>query len=142
MLFPAGLFFADCTGSTGCPHILCGGKSAPPGRCGSLFFIQRNIQKDFTKQIKMGNSQAAPQKLLPNAPECPILHFAAYAPFSAFVHYFAYSIARLSRIMFTLICPGYSKSFSILLQMSRAKSTILSSLIISGFTITRISLPA
>ena len=40
------------------------------------------------------------------------------------VSYFAYSMTLVSRIMLTLIWPGYSSSSSIFLAMSRARSTI------------------
>lgn len=56
--------------------------------------------------------------------------------------YFAKSKARLSRMMCTLICPGYSSSSSIFLAISRARITILSSLTASGRTIMRTSRPA
>ena len=56
--------------------------------------------------------------------------------------YFAYSTALVSRSRWTLICPGYSSSSSIFLAMSRASSTIWSSLTSSGLTMMRTSRPA
>ena len=56
--------------------------------------------------------------------------------------YFAYSIAFVSRIRFTLIWPGYSSSSSIFLAISRASSTMRSSLMASGLTMMRTSRPA
>ena len=56
--------------------------------------------------------------------------------------YFAKSVTRDSRITFTLICPGYSNSDSICFAISLANNTISASLICSGTTIIRISLPA
>ena len=56
--------------------------------------------------------------------------------------YLAYSVARVSRITVTLMCPGYSSSFSILSLMSRANTVACKSLIFSGLTITRTSRPA
>ena len=59
-----------------------------------------------------------------------------------FFSYFANSVQRVSRMTLTLICPGYSSSASICLEISRARSTISASEICSGTTITRTSLPA
>ncbi len=56
--------------------------------------------------------------------------------------YFAYSIARDSRITVTLIWPGYSRAASISRAISCESSTAWSSSISSGLTITRISRPA
>ena len=56
--------------------------------------------------------------------------------------YFAYSIARVSRITFILIVPGYCIVLSILLAMSRANLIAERSSIASGVTITRTSRPA
>ena len=58
------------------------------------------------------------------------------------IFYFAKSDALLSRIILTLICPGYSSSSSIFLQISLASGIIRSSLTISGLTITLTSRPA
>ncbi len=38
--------------------------------------------------------------------------------------YLAYSTTLVSRMTWTLICPGYSSSFSIFLARSRARMTI------------------
>ena len=56
--------------------------------------------------------------------------------------YFAKSTLRVSRITFTLICPGYSNSLSILRATSFASNTKVSSFTCSGLTIIRISRPA
>ena len=56
--------------------------------------------------------------------------------------YFAVSNTRFSRMMLTLICPGYSSSSSIFFAISCAIITILSSLTTSGRTRIRTSLPA
>ncbi len=56
--------------------------------------------------------------------------------------YLAYSTALVSRSRLTLIWPGYSSSSSIFLAMSRASSTIWSSLTCSGLTMIRTSRPA
>ena len=56
--------------------------------------------------------------------------------------YLAYSMALVSRTRLTLICPGYSSSSSIFLAISRASSTIRSSLTSSGLTMMRTSRPA
>ena len=58
------------------------------------------------------------------------------------ISYFAYSVALVSRMTLTLICPGYSSSDSILCASSRASNTILSSETSSGLTIMRTSRPA
>lgn len=58
------------------------------------------------------------------------------------IFYFAKSDALLSRIILTLICPGYSSSSSIFLQISLASGIIRSSFTISGLTITLTSRPA
>ena len=51
-------------------------------------------------------------------------------------------MALFSLIILTLICPGYSSSLSIFLQISLAKGIIFSSFIISGLTMILISRPA
>jgi len=56
--------------------------------------------------------------------------------------YFAKSVARVSRITWTLICPGYSISLSILRAISLAISTAAASSTFSGWTTIRISRPA
>ena len=56
--------------------------------------------------------------------------------------YLAYSMALVSRRRLTLIWPGYSSSSSIFLAISRARSTIWSSLTWSGLTMMRTSRPA
>ncbi len=56
--------------------------------------------------------------------------------------YFAYSMAFVSRMRFTLIWPGYSSSSSIFLAISRASSTMRSSGMASGLTMMRTSRPA
>ena len=56
-------------------------------------------------------------------------------------YYFAKSIARVSRITFTLIWPGYSISRSIRLTISLAKISVPASLTSSGLTMMRISRP-
>ena len=56
--------------------------------------------------------------------------------------YFAVSIARVSRITITLICPGYSRLSSIFLAMSFASRMDARSSISSGLTRTRTSRPA
>ena len=54
----------------------------------------------------------------------------------------AYWTARDSRITVTLICPGYSSSFSISRAISYESKVAASSSIAPGATITRISRPA
>ena len=56
--------------------------------------------------------------------------------------YLAYSTILTSRSRWTLICPGYSSSFSIRWAISRASRTISSSLTTSGLTMMRTSRPA
>lgn len=56
--------------------------------------------------------------------------------------YLAYSIARDSRITATFISPGYLSSFSTRMAISRASIFASRSVISSGFTNTRSSLPA
>src|SRR5258708_96687 len=56
--------------------------------------------------------------------------------------YFASSVARVSRMTVTRICPGYVISVSILRATSRASIEVSSSEICDGSTITRISRPA
>ena len=58
------------------------------------------------------------------------------------VYHLAYSIARVSRITFTLIMPGYDIVASILFAISRANFNADKSSICFGSTITRISRPA
>ena len=74
-----------------------------------------------------------------NQKETGIIHVSC---FKLILIYFAYSIALVSLIMFTLICPGYSISFSILLAISLLRTIISLSLIFSGFTTILTSLPA
>jgi len=56
--------------------------------------------------------------------------------------YFATSLTRLSRITVTLIWPGYSRSCSICLEMSRASLAAMRSSTSEGWTITLTSRPA
>jgi hypothetical protein len=56
--------------------------------------------------------------------------------------YRATSLTRLSRITVTLIWPGYSRSLSICLEMSKASLAAMRSSTSLGWTITRISRPA
>ena len=55
--------------------------------------------------------------------------------------YFAYSVARVSRITFTRIWPGYSISFSMRLAISLASTRVPSSVTSSGLTMMRTSRP-
>ena len=57
-------------------------------------------------------------------------------------NYLAYSTILTSRSRWTLICPGYSSSFSIRWAISRASKVISSSLTTSGLTMMRTSRPA
>ena len=56
--------------------------------------------------------------------------------------YFAYSVARVSRITFTFTVPGYCIVLSIFVAISRASFIAERSSILSGRTITRTSRPA
>ena len=56
--------------------------------------------------------------------------------------YLATSLTRLSRMTVTLIWPGYSRSLSICLEMSKASFAATRSSTSEGWTITRISRPA
>jgi hypothetical protein len=56
--------------------------------------------------------------------------------------YRATSLTRLSRITVTLIWPGYSRSLSICLEISKASLAATRSSTSEGWTITRISRPA
>ena len=64
------------------------------------------------------------------------------APRFAYELYLANSVARVSRMTLTLICPGYSSSFSMRLTISLASSTESASLTCSGLTMMRTSRPA
>ena len=64
------------------------------------------------------------------------------APHFAYELYLANSVARVSRMTLTLICPGYSSSFSMRLTISLASSTESASLTCSGLTMMRTSRPA
>ena len=55
--------------------------------------------------------------------------------------YLANSVLRVSRMTLTLICPGYSSSFSMRLAISRASTYVPSSEISSGLTMMRTSRP-
>ncbi len=63
------------------------------------------------------------------------------SPFD-FSFYFAYSMALVSRSRCTLICPDTPALPRFFLAISRASSTIRSSLTCSGFTMMRTSRPA
>ena len=58
------------------------------------------------------------------------------------MNYFAYSMALVSRMTTTLTWPGYCSSFSTRAAISWDRTVDWSSLIFSGFTMTRSSLPA
>src|SRR3989339_1752847 len=72
-----------------------------------------------------------PPQFSDNIPDKKYLHY-----------YFAVSEARVSRITVTRTSPGYSSSDSIFFAISCASFTAALSSILSGWTMTRTSLPA
>lgn len=94
--------------------------------CGAIPFITHCIHHTV---FRMRN-----QKKRPLHP----VHAMVFCP----MNYFAYSMALVSRMTTTLTWPGYCSSFSTRAAISWDRTVDWSSLIFSGFTITRSSLPA